>query len=123
MQNALVKDSETYFKELGQRIAHYRKAIGLSQRELAAILDIKQQVLAAYETGIRRMPVSSLEPISKSLNVEVSDLLGIKDKPSKRGPNSKLNKKIEELKNLPESKQKLVLDLVETVLKAERKAS
>ena len=115
----VAEDSEAFFQELGQRIATFRQRQGYSQRQLASVLDIKQQVLAAYEKGIRRIPASQLPSMSEALKVGVDDLLGILPKPIKRGPSTRLERRIEDLKQLPESRQKLVLELVETVLKAE----
>ncbi len=86
------------------------------------MLQIKQQVLAAYEKGIRRIPALQLPPLAKTLRVSVEELLGVQSIPLKRGPNTKLKRRIDELKQLPASRQKLVLELVETVLKAEAKA-
>ncbi|RQY08617.1 XRE family transcriptional regulator, partial [Burkholderia stagnalis] len=42
---------EQLFKDLGARIAHTRKARGLTQVQLAERLGIAQQTLAHYEGG------------------------------------------------------------------------
>lgn len=61
---------------IGERIKQARKAKGISQKELGAILGCKQQNLAQYENGKRNMNVNSLLKIAEALNISVSDLLG-----------------------------------------------
>jgi len=107
--------------KIGRRIAHCRNLAGLTQRELAAELGLTQALLACYETGKRNIPVGILEPCAKLLDGNVSmffeEAQGI---PSRRkpGPRSKLDKQIEELRQLPGTQQQLVSDLISTVLQA-----
>ena len=56
-----IKD-ESFFKELGSRIALARKERNITQVQLAATLGIAQQTLAHYEGG--RLPASLLPTLA-----------------------------------------------------------
>jgi transcriptional regulator with XRE-family HTH domain len=106
-----------FFIELGQRIAAFRKDAGLTQTQLADKLEVKQQIVAAYEKGIRRIPASQLVPLSKALFISIDELLGVKDK-KKRGPASSIQKKLAEIDALPPSQKKSLLDTIDNYLRA-----
>jgi transcriptional regulator with XRE-family HTH domain len=107
--------SQTFYVEFGRRIARFRKEANLTQAQLAEKLGLKQQLIAAYEKGIRRIPLSHLKPLAQALSVDIEDFLGIERKKGKRGPAPVLLKKLEDIQKLPASKQKFVLDFLDTV--------
>jgi transcriptional regulator with XRE-family HTH domain len=108
---------KTYYRQLGQRIAERRKAIGITQVELAAHLGIAQQTMAHYEGGSLRIAVALLEPLSTSLGMSFEELIGVTTKRnSKRGPASTLEKQLEQISQLPRAKQKFVMDMLNTVI-------
>ena len=82
---------------IGERIKQARKAKGISQRELGAILGCKQQNLAQYENGKRNMNVNSLLKIAEALHVPASSLI---DEPRPATPTdhteARLNQLMEE---------------------------
>lgn len=50
-------------------------------------------------------------------NVSVDELLDSDNKkPTKRGPMSKLQKQLEQVSSLPRSKQKFVIEMIDTVI-------
>jgi transcriptional regulator with XRE-family HTH domain len=102
--------------ELGQRIAELRKAQGLTQVQLAETLGLTQQMIASYEVGRRRVPVSLLPALARALSVSVEMLIDEKAAPAKRGPAPQIQQKIERLTRLPKAKQKLVLQMLDGVL-------
>ena len=62
-------------KETGALIAARRKALGLSQAELAERLHVTDKAVSKWENG-RGMPaIDSLEPLSEALGLSVSELL------------------------------------------------
>jgi len=113
---------ENFFKGLGQRISQARKQANLTQVQLADMLGLKQQVVASYEVGRRRVPASSLPQLALALGVSVEDLLGRCNRSTKPGPAPKLQQQIEQLQRLPKGKQKFVSEFLETVLKSESRA-
>ena len=81
-------EERLFFVELGGRISELRKAQGMTQVQLAEVLGVAQQTLQAYEGGARRMPVSTLPLLAKTLGVSLEVLFGEESaKPvrSKRG--------------------------------------
>jgi len=48
--------------------------------------------------------------------VPVEELIGIESKPGKRGPTLKLQRQLEQLQQLPRSKQRFVTEMLDTVL-------
>ncbi|WP_090622367.1 helix-turn-helix domain-containing protein [Azotobacter beijerinckii] len=62
-------------KTLGARIAHYRKAAGLSQAELATACGWKSQSrIGNYEKDTREPTLADLEKIATALGMSVSQL-------------------------------------------------
>jgi transcriptional regulator with XRE-family HTH domain len=114
---ALSKEEKAFFAQLGARIAQLRKAQGITQTQLADILDVSQQTITAYEVGRRRIQVSSLNVIAAALGVAVEDLMGTPVSTSgKRGPAPKLQQQMDRIAKLPKSQQRFVMQVIESVL-------
>lgn len=110
-------DPETlFFQKLGQRIAALRKHRGLTQTALGEVLGLGQTVIASYEIGRRRVPVSLLAPLAKALNTSTVDLLEVEPAPGKRGPVPKLQRQIDQVGRLPRTQQQFVSKFLDTVL-------
>ena len=113
----MTQDEKLFFKELGARIAELRKTHGLTQVQLAETLKLSQQMIASYEVGRRRVPVSLLPAIAHALAVSVEALIGEKDAtPAKRGPAPKLLQQMERIQRLPKAQQRFVIQMIDTVL-------
>jgi len=111
------QDEKQFFRALGARIAELRKAAGFTQAQLAERLELTQQMIASYEVGRRRVPVSLLPAIAQALAVSVEALIGHKSAaPSKRGPAPKLQRQMELIQRLPRTKQRFVIEMIDTVL-------
>jgi DNA-binding XRE family transcriptional regulator len=85
-------DEKAFFKQLGARIAEFRKSASITQVQLAETLSVSQQTVASWEVGRR--------------GVRIESLIGEKAPPSKRGPAPLLQQKIEQLTRLPKAQQK-----------------
>ena len=110
---------ESFFKELGARLAQARKQQGITQAQLSATLGIAQQTLAHYEGGRLRLPTSLLPKLAQVLEVPVEDLLGQQPgrrSTAKRGPSSRLEQQVEQISQLPRAKQRFVIEMLDTVL-------
>ncbi len=113
----MIQDEKLFFRQLGARIAELRKTHGLTQAQLAETLDLTQQMVASYEVGRRRVPVSLLPAVAEALAVSVETLIGQKEAaPGKRGPAPKLQQQMERIQRLPRAKQRFVMDMIDTVL-------
>ncbi len=113
----MTQDEKQFFKALGARIAELRRTHGLTQAQLAESLKLTQQMVASYEVGRRRVPVSLLPAIAQVLAVSVEALIGEKEaSPGKRGPTPKLQQQMERIQRLPKAQQRFVIQMIDTVL-------
>ena len=65
--------------DIGQRIKAARKAIGLTQDQLAQKSGVATITIRQYETGKRQPRLEQLQKIADALDVSISYLLGIVD--------------------------------------------
>ncbi len=104
---------------VGSADCRSRKVLGLTQTQVAEQLGISQQTLAHYEVGRLRIAVSTLIPLSEILNSSVDELVhgGEAAKgQSKRGPVSKLQQQVEQVRQLPRTRQQIVMEMLDTVI-------
>ena len=107
---------QRFFKALGVRIAELRKAQSFTQQQLAELLSLSQQMIASYEVGRRRVPISMLPALATALAVSIDTLLGTGSSAVKRGPIPKLNQQIEQISQLPRAQQRFVTQILDTVI-------
>ncbi len=112
----MTQDEKVFFKALGARIAALRIDNNLTQQQLADALTVSQQVVASYEVGRRRVPVSLLPALARVLGISIEELIGEEVRPAKRGPAPKLQRQIERIQELPKPKQRFVMEMLDTVL-------
>ncbi len=117
---AISNEERAFFVAFGERLAALRKDQGLTQVQLAGLLDVSQQAITAYESGQRRVPISTLPLLAHTLGVSVEDLIGAQAKRStgKRGPAPKLQQQLERVHALPKAKQRLVSEVLDSLLAA-----
>ncbi len=114
---AQYRDDKAFFEQLGQRIARLRKEQHITQVQLAELLGISQQHMASFEKGIRKIPASMLPKLSQILAVPLEDLLGVSDsKATRRGPIPKLQQQLEQISQLSKTKQRFVMEMLDTVI-------
>lgn len=115
---AVTPEEKVFYQALGQRIARLRKEQGITQVQLAETLGIAQQTLAHYEVGRLRVAAAMLPSLAKALSVAIEELLG--EEPAtakgKRGPAPKLQQQLEQISQLPKTKQRFVMEMLDTVL-------
>ncbi len=112
----MTHEEKAFFKALGERIAALRKDSALTQVQLAQAMNVSQQTVASWEVGRRGVPVSALPTLARTLGVGVETLIGEKTPPAKRGPTPKLQRQVERLSHLPQSKQRVVIEMLEGLL-------
>ncbi len=114
----MTPEDKQLYQELGQRIATTRKALGLTQTQVAEQLGISQQTFAHYEVGRLRIAVATLMPLAEILNTSADELVYGKaaKRINKRGPASKLQQQVEQVSQLPRTKQQFVMDMLDTVI-------
>jgi len=118
----MTTDEKAFCKALGQCIAKRRKQLNLTQIQLGELLEISQQHVASYEVGRRRVSVTMLPVLAKTLGISVEALIGEESDTTKnkRGPTSKLQRQVEKISQLPRTKQKLASDMLEAVIQQGR---
>lgn len=117
-------DERAFFVALGTRIAKLRKAQGTTQIQMANALGVSQQTINSYEVARRRVPVSALPILAHLFGVSIDELLGKQAKHTngKRGPASKLQRQIEQVRLMPRSKQKFISEMLEVLIKQQQSA-
>ena len=114
---AISQDERVFFVALGARIAKLRKDSHFIQVQLAETLGISQSTINAYELGHRRVPVSTLPLLARTLGVSVEELIGEDGSEArKRGRTPKLQQHLERIAALPKPRQRAVMDVIEAML-------
>lgn len=111
-------DESVFFRQLGQRIAERRKAQSLTQAQLGDMVGVTQQQIASFETGRRRILVSTLPLLAKALDTSIEDLIGESGARarSKRGPAPKIQQQLERVSQLPLARQRMVSEVLNSLL-------
>jgi transcriptional regulator with XRE-family HTH domain len=117
---AISDDDRAFFTQLGTRITRLRKAQGITQVQLAGQLGVSQQTVTAYESGNRRVPISHLPRLAALLGTSIEELIGEQPKAAKRGPTPKLQQQLEQVQSLPKAKQRIVSEVLDSLLAANR---
>ena len=112
----MTQDEKAFFKAMGTRIAELRKDSSITQVQLAEMMEVSQQTVAAWEVGRRGVPVSMVPALAHVLGSNVETLVGEKSTLVKRGPAPKLQHQIERISQLPKPKQRFVMEMLDTVL-------
>lgn len=114
---AITQDEREFFIALGARIAQLRKHSQITQVQLAQTLGISQSTVNAYELGHRRVPVSTLPLLARTLGVSVEELIGEDSgEARRRGRTPKLQQHLERIAALPKPRQRAVMDVIEALL-------
>lgn len=122
LDEQMTQDDKVFFKQLGKRMAQFRKELGITQAQLADSLKISQQLIAAYESGSRKIPASMLPVLAKLFAVSLEQLIGLEALPSKRGPASTLQRQIEQISMMPRAKQKFITEMLDALIKQQQSA-
>ncbi len=109
----------------GARLSEFRKAIGLTQVELAKLVGETQQNIAFWEQSNKPPRSEVLPKFAKVLGVSVEQILGISTLAERRsGPVGKTQRAFEEVASLPRSQQEKIVEIVAALVdQYKRKAS
>lgn len=67
-------NTEDYAREVGQRIIAARREFGMSQKELAELVQVSERSMQSYESG-QVVPYRKLKDLAMVLNVSTSWIL------------------------------------------------
>lgn len=104
------------------KLREIRKARGLNQTELAAMIGVTQSAIGHYERGIRTIEAQKLTVLAKILEVSTDEILGIKpvaiqEKKKAVHGNSRTAQIQEVFEKLKPAKQRQVLGHAKALLK------
>ena len=107
-------DGET----IGQRLARLRKQRGYTQVELAEKMGSRQVLISAYETDRIALSAEMAVRLAVALEVSTDELLhpNIKKKSATK-PSLKVMRRMEQIEQLPESKQSFILTALDSLLR------
>jgi len=106
-------------KEIGQRLKLLRQEKGTTQEELAKALGMTQPNISAIERGARGATLHQVIRFAKALGVSTDEIL-LREKaptPGKRPPRKSLVRQLQRIEELPRGDQKILLQLLEGLLK------
>lgn len=105
---------------LSSNIKYLRNIVGKTQEEIAKICNKKNTAVSNWEKGIREPDAVDLTILANIFNVSVDDLM-LKDlrfdNSYTENKTKTLNILYDKLKDLPEDKQKMILNVTEAVMK------
>jgi transcriptional regulator with XRE-family HTH domain len=119
----MTRTKQTPSTETGfaKRLVRFRKASGLTQIQLAELIDSNQRTLSHYETGRGYPPAPTIAALAEALDVSADELLGLKRSRSRAKEmtedQKRLWKKFQLLTTLPEKDQRAVIRMVNSLSK------
>lgn len=106
-------------KEVSKRIAYFRKAYGLTQKELAEKIGINRYLISDYEQGRVRIYDEMIVRLANALEISTDKLLGVgSTEEEQKLPSLKLMKRLFEIEKLEPNQQKALLKNIDMFLKA-----
>ena len=66
---------------IGKKISECRKQKGMTQRELAELLNITDKAVSKWERGLNFPDIALLEQLADALQISITELLGIENTP------------------------------------------
>jgi len=114
----MAPDEKAFCKAMGARIAEFRKGHAMTQVQLAELMGVAQQIVGSWEVGRSRVPVASLPRLARALAITTADLIGEEAAPLRRGPAPRLLQQVERIQRLPKSRQRFIMEMIDTALQA-----
>lgn len=100
-------------KGIGQRIQKYREDMGLTQEQLAEMVNLSCNYLGAIERNVKTPSYESLVKIINALEVSADDIMQDVIDAGARSKSGELEKR---LKDLPVKERKKILRVMEVMI-------
>ncbi|MGD8910905.1 MAG: helix-turn-helix transcriptional regulator [Chromatiales bacterium] len=104
--------------DFGKRLVKLRKAAGYTQTELAQELGVTQRMVSYYEGHSEYPPAALLPKLSTLLGVSSDELLGIAPLKKAKKPDTRLQRRFQQIEKLPPKERRQLVLLIDTFLKA-----
>ena len=101
-----------------EQLARIRRQRGMTQAEVADILELPQGLISNYEKGARRLHAELIVRLAEIYGVSTDELLGHKPKRKAENPDFGVHlvKRMQQIKKLPKGRQKAVLQSIDMLL-------
>lgn len=103
--------------DFGKKLAECRKAKGLSQKELAKLLNTSHSVIGKYEREEMTPSIEAAVKLAKLLDTTVAYLLG-ENKDANLLKNPAMLRRLQDIEDLPQEDKNGVLYALDNLLKA-----
>jgi len=104
---------------IGQRIAKYRKMRGLTQKQLADLIGIDQNIVSDYERGVLRLYDEMLGRFAIALKTSSDSLLGLLKQNTDETPISlRFIKRMSVIETFSEAQKKRILRNLDDAIEA-----
>ena len=114
-ENAVTKGTET----IGARIARLRRDKGMTQQELARLLNVTQPVVSDYENDVIKVSGEMVIQLAQALGSSADEILGL-EKPARASNGSIKNRRIyrqlQNIEKLPKRDQQALLRTIDAFL-------
>ncbi len=103
---------------IGARLAQLRKDKGITQGEMAELLDVSQPMVSDYERGELRLHGELILQVARILKVSADEVLGIKQNKKGSGTtkNRRLARRLQAIDQLPKRDQEVLLRTIDAFL-------
>jgi transcriptional regulator with XRE-family HTH domain len=102
----------------GRRLAQARRDADYTQQELADEIGATRRMIAYYETESDYPPTNMLAGIAQALNITSDELLGIKQLKKSKKPDTRLQRRVQQIEKLPTKDKRQLVQVIDTFLKA-----
>ena len=118
-----IMQDEKLRKAFGARLKGLRKQENWSQKELAALVDIRFQQLNKYESGLNIPPAGMLIKLADALHVSLDYLLTGNVDEAEPLANSRLFRRFQVLEGMAQEDQDTVIKVIDAMIAKQRIAS
>lgn len=116
METAVAK-KKTTSESISERLGRLRREKGLTQEEMAELLDVSQPVVSDYERGTIRLHGELIVTLSHILGVSADEILGLEAKRSNGTTrNRRLLRQMQQIDDLPKRDQQALLRTIDAFL-------
>ena len=112
-------DKTTRAVSIGMQLAQLRKEKGITQGEMAKLLNVSQPMVSDYERGELRLHGELILQITDILKVSANDILGfkeIKDNNNDAPKNRRLARRLQAIDTLPKRDQDALMRTIDAFL-------
>jgi transcriptional regulator with XRE-family HTH domain len=108
---------------IAQRLRRLRREKGISQVEMAELLDVSQPIVSAYERGLLRLHGELIVKLREILDCSADELLGLQErKATNSGSNLRMARRLQQIKLLPKSDQEALRRVIDAFISKAGKA-